>query len=177
LCETDLMGDEQVRLLRSRSELTRRLSLLAAWTVLSAIAGFGPPFPALAEECGAYPDRGLAVFSDLREQEVTLLHHLDATLADVQTRKLLAARVDYEWFSEVWGDIEGTLTHDKPDACVVIRDQMGRIDDALFGRSVPDADLEVSVRALDDLRATVLGLIAPLPSPGGDSPPSPFDNP
>src|SRR6266705_5961789 len=95
---------------------------LQAWAVLSAIAGFGPPFPALAEECGANRDRGLAVFGDLQEQEITMLNQLDATLADVQTRNLLAARVDYEWFSEMWGDVEGMLTNDKPDACVVFRD-------------------------------------------------------
>jgi len=145
--------------------------------ILSAMAGFGPPFPARAQECGAFEDRGFAMFGDLQEQEVTLLNHLEATLADVQTRKLLAARVDYEWFSEVWGDLEGTLTSNKPDACVAIKDEMGRIDDALLGRSVPDADIEVTARALDDLRTTVLGLIAPLPSLDGDPPLSPFDNP
>lgn len=107
---------------------------------------------------------------------MTLLNHLDATLADVQTQKLFAARVDYEWFSEIWGDLEGTLTNNKAEACVVVRDEMGRIDDALLGRSVGDVDVEVSARALDDLRATVLGLIAP-PQPGGDSPLSPLDNP
>ncbi len=117
------------------------------------------------------------MFGDLQEQEVTLLNHLEATLADVQTRKLLAARVDYEWFSEVWGDLEGTLTSNKPDACVAIKDEMGHIDDALLGRSVPDADIEVTARALDDLRTTVLGLIAPLPSLDGDPPLSPFDDP
>ena len=160
-----------------RSELTRKLLLVAAWTLLSVIAGLGPPFPALAQECGGFEHRGFAMFGDLQEQEVTLLNHLETTLADVQTRHVLAARVEYEWFSEVWGDLEGTLTSNKPDACVAIRDEMGRIDDALLGRSVLDVDVEVSARALDDLRATVLGLIAPLPSQGGNSPLVPFDNP
>jgi hypothetical protein len=103
-----------------RSELTRMPLLVAAWTLLSVIGGLGPPFPALAQECGGFEHRGFAMFGDLQEQEVTLLNHLETTLADVQTRHLLAARVDYEWFSEVRGD-EGTLTSNKPDACVAIR--------------------------------------------------------
>ncbi len=47
--------------------------------VLSAMAGFRPPFPARAQECGAFEDRGFAMFGDLQEQEVTLLNHLEAT--------------------------------------------------------------------------------------------------
>ena len=106
-----------------------------------------------------------------------MLNQLDATLADVQARNLLAARVDYEWFSEMWGDVEGMLTNDKPDACVVFRDEMGRIENALLGHSVPDGDVEVGARALDHLRATVLGLIAPLPTLDRVPAPSPFDDP
>jgi hypothetical protein len=156
------------------AELSRRLWLALACTVVSAAVGLVAQ-PAVAHGCGSPSNGQQAGLFDVRQQETLLLENLDSTLADVESRYILAARVDYEAFSEIWDDVNGAVAGDNSDVCVNIGNEIARLDDVLVGRPVADVDVDASAEALGRLQTTLLTLVAPVPSSGGDSPELPPD--